>query len=326
MTHIVVDGIDMGWFMEARQLIDRATTKNDLPLMYHAAFDFLRALPGMGNVRLSPAQGGFVYTSSPNSGEGSIHLDGLTKQLSRVFHPALMDVGTGGARTGGSARGCRVDNELADIVNRGKMPDAGAISLYTLKTLRQLQAEGLQPFCAQVPVGCLELKLATALDLVCINTKIRAESAAGGPIQHNVVNAQIKTGFDQNYTVSRGAMHSPLTRCPSLSVMGDSHANRHVLQLIAEHLIVQRGYGNPLQDSVLIVISEKTHTVIPVCKELDLVKGVFTNLKKRDEKSELELEIAAVKRQHAVKKVMRRKARFSRSQPGGAKRAIHIQK
>ena len=309
MTRIVVDGMDMAWFMEARQTIDRASSKHDLPLMYHAAFHFLREC-GIGNVRLSPAQGGFVYTFPDAASGGSLHLEGLTKQLSRVFHPAPMDVGTGGARTGGSARGCRVDNELADIINRGKMPESGTMSLYTLKTLRQLFSEGLKPFCAQVPVGSLELKLATALDVVCININIRPESAPGGPIQHNVVNGQIKTGFDQNYKVARGAMHSPLTRCPSLSVMGDSHANRHTLQLISEHLIVQRGYGNPLCDSVLIVISEKTHTVIPVCKELDLVKGVLENLKKRDEKSELELEIAAVKRKHAVKKVMRRKARF----------------
>jgi hypothetical protein len=294
--------MDYKWFMEARVVIDSAASKSALTPLYHRAYDFLRGHNAVGaNVALIPSRGGFV------SAVGAKVYDGLTSQLARVFHPMRMDIATGGARTGGAARGCNVDAQLADLINHAQFPSGGAggFHMYTLKALWQLRESNLKPFCAQVAVCLPELNIATALDMVCINS-------AG-----LLVNVQLKTMGDRNYEVCMPGvrMLSPyMSEAPlstALTRMGDSHANRHKVQLVAEHLIVQMGYGNPLADSMLMIITESAHRVVSVDRDTDLHVAIHRNLKARLNNDALELEVAAVRRQHAVRALVGGRRRFA---------------
>jgi hypothetical protein len=277
--------LDMHWFTEARRRIDAARSKDDVPPLYRRAFSFVRE-SGLGNVSLR-AYSGFARLDGGR-------VEGITAQLNRVFHPMPLGVPTGAARYGGGAqRGCLVDDQIARLVNHGEIPERGTMAEYTRKTLQQLRRDNLKPVCAQVAVWWPEINMATALDLVCIRP------------DGQLVNVQVKTGYDLNYFVTRGLMCSPFVDCPPLREMKDSHANRHMLQLVVEHMITQMGYGNRLADSILLIISQETHTIIHVSRDVALVHGVVQNLKLRNTRCELEVQLDAVKRSYAIRKIVR---------------------
>jgi hypothetical protein len=161
-----------------------------------------------------------------------------------------------------------------------------------------------------VPVGHLKLRLATALDMVCVNEN----DPAGG-----LVNVQLKTGFERNYHKTDGMFFSaPFHPDPLLESVEDTHANRHLLQLCAEHLIAQTAYGNPFDYSMLMVISQETHQTFAIGQG-DMTAttsippaSVFLNLKKRTSQTALKTELDAVRRRHAIKRLMKRRRRFMR--------------
>jgi hypothetical protein len=294
--------MDLKWFTEGRTIINGASSARSVPPQLTAAFNFLRNSL-VGNVSLLPYRGGFVPTPGAASNAATVAFDGLTDQLKRVFYPVKLDVPTGGGRTGGASRGCAVDRELADLINLNKMPAGGTLHPYTVKTLTQLQREKFKPFACQVAVAYPQLNIATALDIVCVTT------------EGKLVNIQLKTGFDKNYNTAQGCLFSPFVKCPPLSQMPDSHASRHMIQLMAEHVIVQMAYGEPLLDSYLLIISEDTHTLISTLKNPALAVGIYQNLQKRNETPALALQLdltAQAIRQRHVQHAMRNSARKRR--------------
>jgi hypothetical protein len=156
----------------------------------------------------------------------------------------------------------------------------------------------------QVPVGSTTLGLATSLDMVCVDE----DDPEGG-----LVNVQLKTGFERNYTKTDGMFfQAPFHPDPKLETIEDTHHNRHLLQLCAEHLIIQTAYNNPLDYSMLMVISKDRHQVFCVGTGADEdIKippmSVFLNLKKRQNADALTTELDAVRKRHAIKRIMRRR-------------------
>ena len=300
------------WCTSLRKMLNAASAENDVPLKYRKAFRFLRGQwvggkPAGGdaappNVRLRPYVG-FVHL---NEDAETTKLDGLTNELNKVFHPIPLGVSTVGAATGGASRGMTVDNELARIVNCCEwLPNAHP---YTQKTINELILKKLRPFACQVPVGSLKLRLATALDIVCVNEN----DPLGG-----LVNIQLKTGFERNYNKTDGMFfNAPFHPDPLLESVEDTHANRHLLQLCAEHLIVQTAYNNPLDYSMLMIISQESHQTFAIGQGDMAVTtrippvSVFLNLKKRSGESALKTELDAVRRRHAIKRLMKRRRRF----------------
>lgn len=309
MARTVIDGLDLHWFHEARMLINTAAGETALPPHMRAAWRFVHMIMARGCI-LQPGKG-FVYRV--NGAETRV--DGLTSQLTRVFHPMALDISTGGARSGGSRRGCLVDEQIAKLVNRGELPMNGTMALYTVKALKQLHAENLKPFMAQVCVAWREANIGTALDMVCMDLE------RGGAL----INVQLKTGFDRNYERSLPGvtMSCPFYPCPKITDMPDSHRNRHALQLMAEHIIAQEWTGNALSDSLLMIISERTHAIIPLSRDEDVMLAMRRNLQMRGDVADLDLEIAALRRAHAVRAIMRSRSRSQSNLKGrkiGAKK------
>lgn len=300
------------WCGSLRSIFIDTKNENDLPPKYRRAFRFLNgAHPGPRVTK--PVGSGFV-SPDPQGTATVIRYDGLTDQLTKVFHPLALSISTGGAATGGSARGMRVDDELAKLINRPNSY-ADGYNRYTHRTVQELYRLNLRPFWAQVPVGSIELNLATALDLLCVDEK----DPGGG-----LVNVQLKTGFEihRNYiSIARDSfLQSPYVKDAALATYGDSHAARHLLQVTAEHIIVQTAYGNPLSYSLLMVVSlNKTRSVqIPFRNQNENSEEfpmppqpppeeVFENLKKRTDEMEVETEVEAVRRRHALRAIRRRR-------------------
>lgn len=226
-----------------------------------------------------------------------VRLDGLTSQLTKVFHPVPLSFATGGAKSGGSARGNIVDNELKCLVNDGYVN--GSLHPYTLKTLHFLLSNGLQPFAAQVAVGDIDLKLATTLDLLCVDLKLDNSN--------NVVNVQLKTGFDHQYERVGGKMLSPFFSDPILMNMDDSYFNRHKLQNLIEHWIIQQNYGFPLHRSEVLVISENwvRNDVLEV--DPALATSIINELQNRNSVSEVELAVKQLRKRYAIKYALQKK-------------------
>jgi hypothetical protein len=65
--------------------------------------------------------------------------------------------------------------------------------------------------------------------------------------------------------------------------MRDTHANRHILQVVCEHTMVQLNYGNPLLSSMLLVVQSGTaHTWIDIPENgIDLACAIRMNLLNR---------------------------------------------
>lgn len=257
-------------------------------------------------VKRTPFQG-FTVHGQP--------LDGLTTQLDQLFHPVPLDISTGGQATGGSSRGVRVDTQLSALVSSplGSPGVAGGFPLrlhdYTIRIVRRLRELGLRPFMSQVPVGSVPLRLATALDLLCVD-----ETREGA-----IVNVQIKTGFERRENYGRtqtGAYFTNLGDSP----IADSYEMRHLLQVIAEHLIVQTAYSRPLAYSMLMVVSANQITTrcipdpdLPIKPEK--VTLALENRLRADAPPPVEAEVRAVRTRHAVRAIRRasRAARAARN-------------
>lgn len=270
--------------------------------LYRRARAFAAAITsGPYPVRRTPFQG-FTVHGQP--------LDGLTTQLDQLFHPIPLDISTGGLATGGSSRGVRVDTQLSALISSppGSRGVAGGVPLhdYTVRIIQRLRELGLRPFMSQVPVGSVRLRLATALDLICVD-----ELRDGA-----LVNVQIKTGFErrENYSRSQpGAYFTNLGEPP----IADSYEMRHLLQVIAEHLIVQTAYDRPLAYSMLMVVSANQITTrcIPDAALRIQPTNVMRALENRlraDAPPPVEAEVRAVRTRHAVRAI-RRATRAARS-------------
>ena len=284
----------LDWCVGVRRKLDDADQLADLDPRYRAACRFYKWRGGP-RIRMD---GGFVA----EHGGGQTRLDGLTSTLSRVFHPAEIRVSTGGAATGGAARGIQVDGEMKALVE-GR--HRGALHPYTEMTVKALMRLRLAPIMAQVPVGNVALRLGTTLDLVCV------DEARGGA----VVNVQVKTGFERRELYERGSrdvyFQSPYAPgAKKIVLVQDSHHARHMLQVTAEHLITQMSHGDaaPLAYSMLMVVSDQIVSTWSVpdaqsATNIDPVE-VCANLMGRPDDTGVEEEVAAasasVRHRHAT--------------------------
>lgn len=310
-----VGDLNLEWFAVARVVIEGAADES-LPPEYACARRLLRH-PRWGAIRLVPGRG---FIEDMDTIDDYVkRYDGLTSQLERMFHPTPLKIGTGGGSSGGTRRGCAVDAQLEALINKGRRPD-GPLEPYALKTMRELRAQRLQPFAAQVNVGSWRRDLATALDILCVDL--------AAPVERNIVNVQLKTGFDRNYDASNCGirMRSPLKPdCLALTTLLDTYANRHLLQITAEHMLAQEHFGNKLHDTVLLVISGDRHLIQRVPRDGQFVAGVSANLTMaRDSVSNLDLAIDAARREAAARAVSAASAAAARKRRRGLAASINM--
>jgi hypothetical protein len=280
------------WFFELNRKLTRASSLRDISntnlqnaflLMHHPRNKLVKKQPWKG----------YVYTKDGKK------LDGLTEPLKRLFYPYHLNAVTGGAKTGGSSRGNRTDKELAGLINEGKLPisEDGSFSTYTERVLAYLHKHNLQPFMAQHLVFDENLNIATELDLVCVYQKFNR------PNDKNVVNVQIKTGFDKNYEVTSGHLCSPYVCNSKITRIKKSYETTHQLQNLVEHMMVTKNYDDLLLESVVLVVSEEVTSKYRISDHIFGVKDdVYENLKQRLVNDELELDINNIKTAAAMKK------------------------
>jgi hypothetical protein len=125
-------------------------------------------------------------------------------------------------------------------------------NLYTRRFLAELQRRGLYPLAAQVPVGSLDARCGTAVDLVCVRTRalgtaaVRpgARLAPGTP----VVLIELKCGYDRTFRLYSGCMKAPLAH------LRDSPLEQHQLQLLVTRILFQRTYrtAHPVADAAVV--------------------------------------------------------------------------
>ena len=281
----------MEWYCELNMLLARTVSeeacapryRNAWRLFHHTRRLLVKKQPWVGYVLTLP--------------DGKTRrLEGLTKPLKSVFYPYQQIASTGGAKTGGSARGNAVDRELAALVNHGTIPGEG-FSKYTLQVMKYLKKHGLRPFAAQFLVYDENIGIATELDLLCVDEAVSVADA------NNVVNVQVKTGFDLNYEVEREHLSSPYVKDSMLKKIYMNHKNVHQLQTLAEHMIVQLNYDKLLRESVVLVFSEDVSSLYRIGHELMALKlDVYQNLYKRQQSSDADIQIAGIRAGAAAKK------------------------
>lgn len=260
---------DPGWFHEIASEMENHATTATVDAHYHAVFNLLFH-ENRRKIKLTPGVG-FVYTSEDHQ----CVFDGLTKTLDSVFHPVALGIPTGGARTGGAARGNRVDSEIAALVNKGREPKGGLYMDYTVRALEFLRARNMQPFAAQFDAYEADLGIATSLDILCINHDAPSKK---------IVNVQLKT-TERNYTRANGYFASPHpdVKESKIKQIKDSKYARDQLQILLEHIMVRRAYGKvPLESMVLVVTSEsaQSYPLGSVFKEI--TRDVFVTLMDRN--------------------------------------------
>lgn len=218
--------------------------------------------------------------------QNMIVFDGLTSKAKVVFAPVTKSLGTGGAETGGASRGMKTDKQIENLINYGKLPDDGCFNMFTANALASLTQLSLIPFYAQVPVADPDLGIATALDILCVDLRVKVDTS--DPWQTpNIVNVQLKTCGDKNYDTSMGYMRSPFVQNSPIKNIELSYKNMNFMQVLIEYMIVQRNYDNPLCNAAILRITDTVNEYLLLPAEFFRVqKDVYTNLMCRREKPE----------------------------------------
>jgi hypothetical protein len=106
----------------------------------------------------------------------------------------------------------------------------------------------LTPKASQVPVGCIALRVATAVDVVCVDSQMR----------HVIV--EIKTGFAGYYLRHTGNQLKHIT-----PAVHDSAANQHQLQLLLTTELYRRTFpGHRIAAPVLLRVDALGVDVLPL--------------------------------------------------------------
>lgn len=199
--------------------------------------------------------------------------DGLTPVLNSVFFSKNNIPTTGGNKTGGSNRGMQTDNEMYNLIYNGIPPK----SKYALKTCKYLRKQGFQPFAAQFIVYDDQLKLATSIDILCIDLKDKS-------FYPRVVIIEEKTGFDKNYEKEFGKIRSPFVVDSPLREITDSFKYRHQFQILVTTMLFKSCFGDVCKEftSRIIVISEELHSMYSIKSEIRLLyNDIYKNLLER---------------------------------------------
>lgn len=277
--------ISTTWFSESNSLLKITKNADSLPRNLKHAHLLLSSIKDSNVVY--KAFKGFIDTSTNK------RYDGLTGQLHDVIHPSKIPFPTGAGKYGGGAsRGNKVDFELQSLINDNKTPISGKFSEYTMKVLKYLYENNLKPFSSQVCVCDKQLNIATTLDMLC--TDLNATGT------FNIINIQLKTGFDENYDKKAGYMQSPCTNNSELKRMSDSYKGRHTIQNLAEHVIVQQNFGSLLKCSAVLVVSNNpTATFHELEQDMGLVNGLYNELLNRNNISKTSLKVLQIRREQA---------------------------
>jgi hypothetical protein len=123
----------------------------------------------------------------------------------------------------GQRRGSRVDKEIACIVNGGMVANPHD---YTARALSALRECNLHPFAAQVVVYHAEARLASAVDILCVD------------VDGATAIVELKCSSDSKYTHSCQPMKGVMqTHCDSLQ-------EQHFLQAAVTTHLYRNVYGN----------------------------------------------------------------------------------
>lgn len=285
--------LDTAWFHGARAVIDTATTIHGVSPIYRSAFYFMRS-PIRDRIK---NHRGFQVNMN---GEWR-PFEGLTSQLSKTFYPCDNYHSTGGARTGGSRRGCLVDREIADLVNKGTLPTDGALHWFTCTVLKFLKKNNLQPFASQVPVFDEHLELATTLDILCID---HGESINPTGITNNIVNVQLKTGFERNYESACGKLVCGTDKTSHLNQVEDSYYMRHQIQLLMEITMLRKMFTQGIRRSIVLVASESGRQAFPLDRKIhQLATDIYTALGRRKQETAWDIRGRGMRAQAAYRKM-----------------------
>lgn len=303
MLHQMCGVVPLSWVHEARRELNSMNSLKEVAARAPKLVPAFRFLHHERHAHISQA-GAFHLKKN-----GKKHrLDGLTSQLKEVFHPFSLDISTGGQKTGGAARGTEVDSEITSLVDHGRIPTRlgpdGAplppsLNEFTKRVLEKLYEENLKPFMTQVSVYDDALCLATRLDMVCIDMSIDLREHSS-----NLVNVQLKTGFDKNYDRKGEFFHSPEAPNSLLTRIHQSYANLHQLQVTMEHTLLQTRYGRPMNRSIILLVTSLEASIVELSSVFTktLIRDIYHNLAARKNKPKWERASAAVKASEAYKK------------------------
>jgi hypothetical protein len=210
-----------------------------------------------------------------------IEYDGLTTVLNIFFSQGRLPT-TGGGKSGGSARGQENDLEMYNLIYKGIIPK----SEYALKTCNFLWNKQLQPFASQFIVFDDTLKVATSIDMLCIDLTDKSP-------QPKIVIIEEKTGFPKNYEREFGRLCSPFYKSSKITALDDSFKNRHQLQILGTELLFKSSFHDVCKRSAsrVIVISEDIHSLYSIKSQIrDITHDFVKNLLNRDNKKDIKEE------------------------------------
>jgi len=285
--------IDLNWFANTKHHIQN-TSINRISVKYKKAKNILECCCGNDNNESVGKSFPLKYERGFYA-NNETQLDGLTNELKNIFFQINDVLPTGGAATGGVRRGNEVDYELKQLINNKIIKDRlWQYNEYTIKILKEMKMRNIRPFWAQVPVGDLELKLATNLDMLCVDEKGK------------IINIQIKTtGLDTNYTKTTGKMLSIIQRSPIIQGIDDSLQMRHIVQATVEHYLAQTHFDNLLDRTEVWTIFSNLERplVLNISDHISHIQTteILNELLNRHTKSNLEIDILALKKKHAIR-------------------------
>lgn len=255
-----------GWYSDLGQRLRGTGTEPTIPPQFVEAYRVLNH-PRNAFVARRPFAGYELVRDGTRE-----RLDGLTKPLQDVFYPGHRVISTGGAATGGSTRGTVADKEVADLVNKGTLPADGSFSPYALRILRFLWRHNLQPCAAQFLVYDERIRIATEIDLVCVDLRVPAG-------RRNVVFIECKTGFERNYEKPDGRFCSPYVPDSAISAITKNYRNTHQLQALVQLIMARLAYPALVRDVFVLVMRSGEDVLYPISRELRAVRyHVYTNL------------------------------------------------
>lgn len=128
---------------------------------------------------------------------------------------------------------------------------------YVIKFWVCMHAENLSPVHSELPVGCLQLRLATRIDVVCQHVKTGAW-----------VIVELKSGFHSHYETHRGMLSTPIAHIPSCL-----HTH-HQLQLLLEVELFQRTYPlRHVSDAFVLHFHDDGYTRWPLNSEISSARA-----------------------------------------------------
>jgi hypothetical protein len=181
--------------------------------------------------------------------ETGARFKGITAALKRVFWSdyrfakaqTLDAVGVGNSPfmkgPTASRRGTLVDKQVSSLIE-GR-PVVGKIHAFTGLAFRAMREANLRPVASQVVVFDESRRLATAVDILCVNARAQ-----------NVI-VELKCSSDFKYTAATGPMKHEFAQ------LSNSLANQHIVQTLVTRELFQRTYGDKDALACILKISQR---------------------------------------------------------------------